>query len=71
MGVLNFFHDAILYGIGEVIGVDEIHREHNEVQTKLKYFKPMITEGFWGKKVTWIPRDKPLSAKEVEKLYDI
>lgn len=35
---------------------------------KLKYFNPTVREGWFGKEITWVGRDKPLSDEEVKKL---
>jgi hypothetical protein len=40
----------------------------DKVKTKVKYFNPTITEGFFGKKVTWTMRDKPLTDDEMNNL---
>jgi len=43
--------------------------KRREVKRKLKYFNPVLSEGFWGKKITWIGRVKPLSKDQVNELY--
>lgn len=34
---------------------------------KVKYFKPTIIESFWGTKIIWEEREKPLTDSEMEK----
>lgn len=45
--------------------------ERNRIKKKLRYFNPIITEGFWGKKITWVGRERPLTDEELEKFDDI
>ncbi len=39
-----------------------------EVKRKLKYFNPVITETWWGKKITWVGRDRPLTDEQLQEL---
>jgi hypothetical protein len=45
-------------------------RKHkkNRMKSKLKYFNPIVEESIFGKKITWILREKPLSDEELENL---
>lgn len=36
----------------------------------LKYFRPTYTYNFWGKKVYWTLRDRPLTEVELEEILD-
>ena len=62
IGMANFG----AYVIEEISGSS---REQQEmIKSKIKYFKPTIIEGFWGKTIKWEMRDKPLTDKELEDL---
>ena len=39
-----------------------------KIKRKMKYFNPTITEGFWGNKITWVGREKPLTDEQVEQM---
>jgi len=62
IGMANFG----TYVLEEIFGNSREHREM--IKSKIKYFKPTITEGFWGKTVKWEMRDKPLTDQELEDL---
>ncbi len=40
-----------------------------KLRRKLKFFNPVITETIWGRKVTWVGREKPLTDEELEHLF--
>lgn len=42
------------------------YRKRKEIETKFKYFKPTIHEGFFGKSVRWKARKKPLTKEELD-----
>lgn len=46
-------------------------RKLDEIDSKrhtLKFFKTEVTQSFWGKKVKYIQRDKPLTDLEVDEI---
>ena len=44
------------------------NNREQERRNKFKYFKPMIEEGLFSNKITWIMRDKPLQEEELDEL---
>lgn len=44
-------------------------RKKAYLKSKIRRFNPVITEGFWGKKITWVGREKPLTDKELEQWF--
>lgn len=40
------------------------------VKRRLKYFTPIMTDGFWGTRITWIARDRPLTDDELSNLVE-
>lgn len=43
-------------------------RENKALKQKLRYFNPIIKQGFWSNSVTWVGRDKPLTDDELDNL---
>ncbi len=43
-----------------------IIQDQMDLREKVKYFRPTVTRGFWGKKVSWEMRDRPLTEKELD-----
>lgn len=46
----------------------ERKRKKDAEKKMLKYFNPIIEQGFWGTKIKWVGREKPLTDEELEKL---
>lgn len=45
-------------------------KNESQIKNKLRYFNPIIKEHwFWGKRVIWVGRNKPLTKQEVNELY--
>ena len=42
--------------------------ENKALKQKLRYFNPIIKQGFWSNSVTWVGREKPLSDEELDNL---
>lgn len=61
-----FFPTSIL-----MIGVmRERRKENKHLKEKLRYFNPIIKEGFWSNSITWVGREKPLSDDELNNFCD-
>lgn len=43
-------------------------RREKIYRKRLKHFRPSISYNFWGRKVTWTARNKPLSDKMLDEL---
>ena len=41
------------------------NKKYREVRGKLKYFNPVLKEGFFFKSITWVGREKPLTDEEL------
>ena len=44
------------------------NKKYREVRGKLKYFNPVLKEGFFFKSITWVGREKPLTDEELNSL---
>lgn len=53
--------------IGSVIIMGHFHRRRS-VERKVRYFRPTIEEGIFGKKIHWTLRDEPLTQEQLNKL---
>ena len=62
IGMANFG----AYIIEEIAG--NPREKEKIIMKQIKYFKPTIKHGFWGKTITWEMREKPLTDKELEDL---
>ena len=54
----------ILNSIFRKIGHEK--QRQQEARNKLKYFKPIIEEGLFSNKTTWVMRDNPLSEEQLD-----
>ncbi len=52
------------------VHLNQRNQEKKELRKKMRYFNPIIREGFWGNTTTWVCRDKPLTDDELEKLFE-
>jgi len=43
-------------------------RENKALKERLRYFNPIIKQGFWSNSVSWVGREKPLSDEELENI---
>lgn len=43
--------------------------EKQKARNKLKYFKPIIEEGMFSNKTTWVMRDTPLKEEELDEFF--
>jgi hypothetical protein len=62
----NFF--GILIGMMLGMMLSGRLKRYQRIRRRVKYFNPVITEGFWGKKITWVGRDTPLTEAQLKKL---
>lgn len=57
------FSPTILYMKSIVANNNRIRKE---TRNKVRHFKPTIHDGFWGKRVSWEMRDRPLTDQELK-----
>lgn len=58
------FLGMILISVFRKIGYEK--QRQQEARNKLKYFKPIIEEGLFSNKTTWVMRDNPLSDEQLD-----
>jgi len=61
-----------LLGYLLVVLISKQNNSRNQKQkerNKLKYFKPIIEEGMFSNKTTWVMRDTPLREEELDEFF--
>ena len=53
-----------------LIGANKKMSKEEKLKSKLKHFNPIIKSFWWGHRIVWVGREKPLADDQLDALYD-